>query len=254
MSVRFEQSSVLAALSEVRHGFFGRQGGRSTGIFASLNTSMSSGDDLNRVAQNRSQAVETLGFHPASLATVSQVHSSAVLVLTKPPCGNETADAMVTNVSGVTLGILTADCVPILLADPHAGVIGAAHAGWRGAVDGIVAATVDAMIGLGADPARITAAVGPAISRANYEVGPQFAADLLAQYPEAESRITRPDGGREHFDLPGFVGDRLHSAGVGRIHDLGICTYAQPDRYFSHRRATHEGITTGRQIALIGLA
>lgn len=254
MSIPFERSSVLTALSEVRHGFFGRQGGCSTGIFTSLNTSMSSGDDLNRVAQNRSQAVETLGFHPPSLATVRQVHSSAVRTLTKPPSGNEMADAMVANVSGVTLGILTADCVPVLLADPHAGVIGAAHAGWRGAVDGIIAATVDAMIGLGADPARITAAIGPAISRANYEVGPQFAADLLARHPQAGNRITRPDVGREHFDLPGFVADQLRCAGVGQIHDLGICTYADSDRYFSHRRATHEGSTTGRQIALIGLA
>lgn len=254
MSIPFELSAALATLSGVRHGFFGRQGGRSTGIFASLNTSMSSGDDLNRVAHNRSQAVETLGFHPASLATARQVHSSAVLVLTKPPSGNEAADAMVANVSGVTLGILTADCVPILLADPQAGVIGAAHAGWKGAVERIVASTVNAMVGLGADPGHITAAIGPAISLANYEVGPQFAADLLARYPAAESRITRPDGGREHFDLPGFVADQLRGAGVGRIHDLGICTYADSGRYFSHRRATHEGTTTGRQIALIGLA
>lgn len=254
MSVPFEQSSALAALSEVRHGFFGRQGGRSTGIFASLNTSMSSGDDLNLVTHNRSQTIEMLGLHPGSLATVRQVHSNAVLLFTKPRNGNETADAMVTKVSGVTLGILTADCVPLLLADPHAGVIGAAHAGWKGAVNGIVAATVDAMIGLGADPARITAAVGPAISRANYEVGPQFAADLLARHPQAGSRITKPNGGREHFDLPGFVADQLRRAGVGRLHDLGICTYAAADRYFSHRRATHEGTTTGRQIALIGLA
>lgn len=161
---------------------------------------------------------------------------------------------MVTNVSGVTLGILTADCVPILLADPRAGIVGAAHAGWKGAAAGIVAATVDAMIGLGADPAHIIAAVGPAISLANYEVGPQFAANLFARHPQAENRIMRPNGGREHFDLPGFVGDQLRGAGIGHIHDLGICTYADSDRYFSHRRATHEGTTTGRQIALIGLA
>jgi hypothetical protein len=256
MSIPFEQSPALADLPELRHGFFGRRGGVSTGAFASLNMSMNSGDSLNLVAINRAQAVEVLGFPTASLATVRQVHSSAVVVVTGAPTGGPPAeaDALVTNIRGIVLGILTADCAPILLADPEAGVIGAAHAGWRGATSGIVGATVHSMVGLGADPSRIVAAIGPTISGANYEVGAEFAANLLAQHPEAASRIDKPTGGREHFDLPGFVADQLRNAGVRLVHEMGICTYADPERYFSHRRATHEGSTTGRQIALIGLA
>jgi YfiH family protein len=255
MSIPFEQSRALAALPGIRHGFFGRRGGVSTGVFASLNMSESSGDELNLVASNRAQAVEEIGFAPSSLATLRQVHSNSVLYLTAPPTSGAPpeADAMVTNVRGLVLGILTADCAPILLADPQAGVIGAAHAGWKGAVGGITYATVLAMVGLGAHPSRIVAAIGPTISFENYEVGPQFAEDLLARHRDAANRISSPAGGREHFDLPGFVFDQLHGAGVGLVNDLGICTYAEPKRYFSHRRATHEGGTTGRQIALIGL-
>lgn len=256
MSVPFERSRALAALPGLRHGFFGRRGGVSTGVFASLNMSETGGDKLNLVASNRAQAVESLGFRPEELATMRQLHSSTVIALTQAPSRDErpAADAMVTNVQGVVLGILTADCAPILLADPQAGVIGAVHAGWKGAVSGITYAAVRAMVGLGAVPGRIIAAIGPAISLANYEVGPEFAADLLAQHRDAANRIGRPTGGREHFDLPGFIFDQLHGAGVGLVDDLGICTYAEARRYFSHRRATHEGTTTGRQMALIGLA
>ncbi|MDP1730067.1 MAG: peptidoglycan editing factor PgeF [Devosia sp.] len=255
MSAPFEQSPALAAIPGLRHGFFGRRGGVSTGIFASLNMSETSGDKLNLVAINRAHALESLGFTASSLVTLAQVHSSMVIALSGPPSEGERpeGDAMVTNVPGLALGILTADCAPILLADPEAGVIGAAHAGWKGAVEGIAHATVRAMAGLGADPARIVAAIGPAISLSNYEVGPQFAAELLARHGDAANRIGRPTGGREHFDLPGFVFDQLHGAGVGLVNDLGICTHADPRRYFSHRRATLEGSTTGRQIALIGL-
>lgn len=255
MSIPFEQSDALAGLSGVRHGFFGRRGSMSTGTFASLNMSESTGDGLNLVASNRAQAVEAIGFSPGSLAVARQVHSTMVITLSSPPLPDERpeADAMVSNVPGMVLGILTADCAPILFADPEAGVIGAAHAGWKGAVGGIIEATVNAMVGLGADPARIVAAIGPAISLGNYEVGPEFAADLVTRHWRAADHIARPTGNREHFNLPGFVFDRLEDAGVGYVNDLGICTYAEPERYFSHRRATHEGTTTGRQIALIGL-
>lgn len=256
MSIPYEQSSALAGLANVRHGFFGRQGGLSTGHFASLNMSESTGDDQNLVASNRAQAAGAIGFSPGSLTIAKQIHSTTVVTLTNPPEWDErpVADAMVSNVPGLVLGILTADCAPVLFADPEASVIGAAHAGWKGAMAGILEATVDAMVSLGADPARIVAAIGPTISLANYEVGPEFAAELLAQHRDAASRIARPAGGREHFDLPGFVFDRLERAGVGFVSDLDVCTYAEPERYFSHRRATHEGTTTGRQIALIGLA
>ena len=255
MAIPFEASAALAALAAVRHAFFGRRGGSSTGDFASLNVSEVSGDKPHLVAQNRAQAVAVLGFPPDSLVTVKQVHSSLVHTVTVPPTDGERpqADALVTNVRGLVLGILTADCAPVLLADPAAGVIGAFHAGWKGAIGGIAEATVDAMAALGADPARIVAAIGPTISLPNYEVGPDFAASLLRQHRDAGNRIATPPGGREHFDLPGFVFDRLHEAGVGLVQDLAICTYADPRRYFSHRYATHRGTATGRQIALIGL-
>jgi polyphenol oxidase len=153
----------------------------------------------------------------------------------------------------LALGILTADCSPVLLADPEAGVIGAFHAGWKGAIGGIAQATVAAMGALGAEPARIVAAIGPTISQRNYEVGPEFAANLLGRHRDAGNRIMTPPGGKEHFDLPGFIFDRLHEAGVGLVEDLRLCTYAEPKHYFSHRFATHHGTATGRQIALIGL-
>lgn len=255
MSVPFDQVASLAALPVIRHAFFGRRGGTSTGVYASLNVSESGGDDLDSVTQNRALAAQAIGFAPDRLATLTQVHSTTVIALTSPPSLAERpeADAMVTNVPGFVLGILTADCAPVLLADAEAGVIGAFHAGWKGAIGGIARRTVGAMVGLGADPARIVAAIGPTISQRNYEVGPEFAANVLKLHRDAGSRLATPAGGREHFDLPGFVSDQLHEAGVGGVEDLGRCTYADEGAYFSHRRATHQGTTTGRQIALIGL-
>jgi YfiH family protein len=187
------------------------------------------------------------------LMTLTQMHSSRVLTLERPlaPGQHPEADAMVTALPGLALGILTADCAPILLADPVAGVIGAAHAGWKGAISGILANTVAAMEALGASRQHIVAAIGPTISLENYEVGPDFVANLLAQHRDAANRVSRPPGGREHFDLPGFVFDQLHHCEVGLVHDTGLCTYGAPKQYFSHRRATHEGTTTGRQIAVI---
>ena len=246
---------TLSELAGVTHAFFGRRGGVSTGDFASLNVSETSGDDLNHVARNRAQALEWIGFPAANLATLKQVHSTIVVPLTSPaaPDARPEGDAIVTATPGLVLGILTADCAPVLLADPDARVIGAFHAGWKGAIGGIAQRTVAAMVALGAAPADIVATIGPTISAANYEVGPDFAADLLARHPAAKARLSRPDGGREHFDLPGFVLDQLRDAGVGLVEDLAICTYAHPERYFSHRYATHRGTTTGRQISLIGL-
>ena len=255
MSIPFDQSRALARLPGIRHGFFGRRGGVSTGVFASLNMSEKSGDKLNHIAENRSQALAIAGFPAGSLVTVRQVHSTHVVTVAGlTPAGDRPeADAMVTNVPGLTLGILTADCAPILFADRDAGVIGAAHASWKGATGGIGEATIRAMVALGADPERIVAAIGPTISMANYEVGPEFTANLLRQHRDAANRVTRPNGASEHFDLPGFIFDHLHNAGIGLVDDLQICTYAEPKRYFSHRFATHQNSTTGRQLALIGL-
>jgi YfiH family protein len=255
MPIPFEQSRALERLSGIRHGFFGRRGGSSTGDFASLNASESVGDKLHHVRENRAQIAGLLGFSTEALAQVKQVHSARVVVLADPAAIPERpeADAIVTNMRGAALGILTADCTPILLADVEAGVIGAAHAGWRGAVSGIAEATVQAMASLGAEPERIVAAIGPTISAENYEVGPEWAAELLRHHRDAANRISRPTGGREHFDLPGFVFDHLIGAGVGVVDDLRICTYAEPKKYFSHRWATHKGIPTGRQLSVIGL-
>jgi len=255
MTIPFEQSRALERLTGVRHGFFGRRGGNSTGHFSSLNASESVGDKPIHVQKNREQMAGLLGFSSAALAQVKQVHSARVVVLTDPAAIAERpeADAIVTDIRGAALGILTADCTPILLADAEAGVIGAAHAGWRGAVTGIAEATVLAMVSLGAAPERIVAAIGPTISEANYEVGPEWAAELLKHHRDAANRISRPEGGREHFDLPGFVFDHLIEAGVGVVDDLRLCTYAEPKKYFSHRWATHKSIPTGRQLSIIGL-
>jgi polyphenol oxidase len=256
MSAPFVASDLVPG-SGIRHGFFGRQGGVSTGPFASLNVSTASGDDLNHVAHNRGQAAETLGFSSSTLVTVAQVHGTDVVTVTAASPASQRrpeADALVTDVRGLALGILTADCAPVLLADPVAGVVGAFHAGWKGAMAGVALRTVEAMVRRGAVPDRIVAAIGPTISAANYEVGAEFAANLLAQHDNAAHRIITPSGGIAHFDLPGFVADQLRAAGLEQVDQLDICTYAEPDRYFSHRHATHHGTTTGRQIALIGLA
>jgi YfiH family protein len=256
MSVPHEQSTALAGLPGIRHAFFGRRGGVSTGTWSSLNVSEKNADRPEYVRENRALAVTTIGNTPSTLATLNQVHSVTVMAVTRPPAPGERpeADALVSDLRGITLGILTADCCPVLLADHEAGVIGAFHAGWKGAIGGIAQGTVLGMVSLGADPARIVAAIGPTISQRNYEVGPEFAANLLAQHRDAGNRISVPPGGKEHFDLPGFVFDQLHDAGIGLVEDLALCTYADPRRYFSHRYATHRGTQAGRQIAVIGLA
>ena len=255
MSIPFEQSPLLTGLPGLRHGFFGRRGGHSTGDFASLNTSETVGDKPSLVAANRADILDSLNLTAATVAQLTQVHSNRVVTLTdrRDAASRPEADAMVTATPGVVLGIQTADCAPILLADPQAAVIGAAHAGWKGALSGIIGNVVDAMVQLGARPQRIVAAIGPTISLDNYEVGPDFVANLLEQHRDASNRVTLPAGGREHFDLPGFVFDQLIEAGVGKVNDLGRCTYGNPKHYFSHRRATHEGKPAGRQISMIGL-
>jgi len=256
MTVPFEQSRLLTGIPGLHHGFFGRRGGHSTGDFASLNISESVGDLPAHVVRNRAEVLDALGLPTATLAQLTQVHSAHVVTLTDPheAASRPEADGIVTATPGVLLSIRTGDCAPILLADPEAAVIGAAHAGWRGALSGIVGATVAAMRRLGAEPSRIVAAIGPTISLDSYEVGPDFAAKLLKEHRDAESRMRTPAGGREHFDLPGFVFDQLIEAGVGKVNDLGRCTYGNPKHYFSHRRATHEGKKSGRQASIIGLS
>jgi YfiH family protein len=255
VSVPCEKSPGLNALSGVRHSFFGRSGGSSVGEFAENNMSIAVGDTPHLVEANRSAAAQTLGYLRKNLYLLKQVHSADVSVLADYP-DNDTpveADAMVTRLPALALGILTADCTPILFADGDAGVIGAAHAGWRGAADGIVGRTIAAMVALGAKRANIVAAIGPTISGANYEVGPHFMDDFVKLRPEGWRHFFLPPGERAHFDLPGFVEAELVAAGIARAERVGGCTYGQPDRYFSHRHATHQGTRTGRQIAIIGL-
>jgi YfiH family protein len=241
------------ALGDVPHGFLGRRGGVSTGIHAGLNVGIGSDDDAAAVAENRARALAAV-LPGGDLATLYQVHSATVVTLDAVPAERPQGDAMVTDRPGLALGILTADCAPILLVDHQAGVIGAAHAGWKGAVAGVAEATVAAMTALGAAPDRIAAAIGPCIARSSYEVDDAFRERVTAIDPADERFFADGRAGHHRFDLEAFVAARLAAAGVGRIQALGLDTYAQADRFFSYRRSTHRGEPSyGRQIAIIGL-
>ena len=240
----------------VPHGFFTRAGGVSAGPYASLNCSLSSADDPAAVRENRARAAAVLDLPPAALLGLTQVHGP-VVVEAREPWGEDRpkADAMVTDRPGLALGVITADCAPVLFADAEASVIGAAHAGWRGAVAGVLDATLDAMERLGAARARIAAAVGPCIAQASYEVGPDLRDEVLARDP-ADARFfaagARPD--RWQFDLPGYCAARLVAAGAGRVAALGVDTLADDGRFFSHRRRTLAGGgPIGHQISAIAL-
>ena len=243
------------ALGVVPHGFLGRSGGVSGGILAGLNAGWGSGDDRESITENRLRAVDAV-LPGARLVTVHQVHSADVVEAGDWPDDNRpSADALVADRPGTLLGILTADCAPILLADRDAGVIGAAHAGWRGAVAGVALSTIAAMEKLGARRDRIAVAVGPCIAKANYEVDHAFAERLIAAAPDNDRFFTDGSAGKPHFDLESFVVASLAAAGIARIEALGLDTYADPDRFYSYRRATHLGEPDyGRQLSLIGLA
>jgi YfiH family protein len=250
----------LPLFTEARHlahGFFTREGGVSRGIYASLNCGFGSGDERAAVTENRSRAAARLYLPASGLRTVHQVHGRSVVTVESQqwlPTAAPKADAMVTRQRGVALGILTADCAPVLLADPGAGVIGAAHAGWRGALDGVIEATVAAMTELGAQAGAIRAAVGPCIAQPSYEVGADFPAPFLAQ-DEINARFFSPGrNGRHQFDLAGYVAARLAAADVGTVQVMRVDTYAEPDLCFSYRRATHQGEPDyGRQLSAIAL-
>jgi len=245
-----------AALDGTPHGFFGRRGGVSTGAVAGLNCGLGSGDDPRSVETNRRLAADAI-LPGAPLASVYQIHSpTAVIVNGAAPYGERPqADALVTDKPGLLLGVVTADCAPVLLADPEAGVIGAAHAGWRGAMAGVTDQAIAAMISLGARVDRIAVAVGPCIARASYEVDHAFAERVLADDPANERFLGEGADGNPHFDLEAYVVARLAAAGVTRIEAAGLDTYALEDRFYSYRRATHRHEPTyGRQLSLIGLA
>lgn len=247
----------LGSLANVAHGFFTRQGGVSEGIYSSLNCGPGSGDTREAVIENRRRALAQLGGAGHELVTLYQVHGAAALCVNAAwrQNGPPRADAMATRVPGIALGVLTADCVPVLLADETAGVVGAAHAGWRGALAGILEAALFAMEELGAFRARIVAGVGPSIAQKSYEVGD----DLRTQFLDSKqdnARFFEPGGraGHWHLDLAGYVTSRLKSTGVANISAMGLCTYACEDEFFSFRRATHRGERDyGRQLSAIML-
>lgn len=244
------------ALGDVPHGFLGRAGGVSTGIYAGLNVGLGSDDDRAAILENRRRAGEAV-LPGAALVTLHQVHSADVVTVDAPIPDNTRppADALVTAMPGLLLGILTADCVPVLFADRQAGVVGAAHAGWKGAIAGVTDRTLDAMEALGARRQRIGCAIGPCIARSSYEVDAAFVQRFLDADPGNERFFA--DGGRPghaQFDIEAYVAARLAAAGVQRIEMLGQDTYAQPDRFFSYRRSCHKGEPGyGRQISLIGV-
>ncbi|MFP5076713.1 peptidoglycan editing factor PgeF [Rhizobium sp. YIM 134829] len=244
-----------AAASVIAHGFFTRQGGVSEGIYASLNVGLGSEDDRASVAENRNRVAAWFGQRLERLATVNQVHSPRAVVVDDAYRGERPeADALVTATPGLVLGVLSADCGPILFADPHAQVIGAAHAGWKGALTGVLEATIEAMIGLGAARDRIAACLGPSITAAHYEVGPEFVARFL-EADESYDRFFTPSARAGHamFDLPGLTLKRLTEAGV-KAETLGLCTYVDEERFFSYRRKTHRNEPDyGRQISAISI-
>jgi polyphenol oxidase len=252
------QAPSLSKLARIRHAFFTREGGVSRGVYKSLNGGVGSSDAPESVAENRARMAAALGVAPECLLTAYQIHSPDVVVADAPwtPEARPRADAIVTRTPRLAIGVSTADCGPLLFADSQAGVIGAAHAGWRGAFTGVIEATVAAMEKLGAERARIVAALGPAIRQPNYEVGPEFVARFMAASAD-NARFFTPSERDDHamFDLAGYIADRVQRAGIVEFEDLALCNYAEPERFFSYRRTTQRGEPDyGRHINAIALA
>jgi YfiH family protein len=250
--------SAINGISGVRHAFFTRDGGVSDGPFRALNCGFGSGDDPDNVTRNRAIALEKLELGDAELVTAYQKHTADVTIVTEPwqPADAPVADALVTALEGIALGILSADCAPVLLADPRARVVGAAHAGWRGALSGVTDAAVDAMTKLGADPARIIAAIGPCIAQRSYEVGEDFAETFVADDPDNAMffRPARREGHRM-FDLSGYISRRLNRSGVRRVIRAPGDTCLESARFFSYRRMVLEGGQEyGRGLSVIALS
>jgi YfiH family protein len=254
----FVQAASLGDLPWLRHAFFTREGGVSEGIYRSLNGGVGSRDDAEHVRENRARMAQALGIAVDRLTTPYQIHSPEV-VIAEAPWTRENApraDAVVTATPGLGVGITTADCGPVLFADPQARVVGAAHSGWKGALGGVIESTVAAMEQLGAARSRIRVALGPMIRQPSYEVG----ADLIERFQQDDTQNARffvpaARPGHALFDLAGFIAMRLARAGVGAVEDLGLCTYAEPDRFFSYRRATHRGEPDyGRHVNAIAIS
>ncbi|MDZ7906914.1 MAG: peptidoglycan editing factor PgeF [Gemmobacter sp.] len=243
------------ALGPVKHGFFTRRGGASSGIFSGLNCGTGSSDLAEVVEINRARVADAMGAGIAQLVTVHQVHSPDVVAVSAPHGGPlPKADGMVTATPGLVLGVLTADCQPVLFADPAAGVIGAAHAGWRGSKEGVLESVLDAMETLGAKRENTTAVIGPTISQTAYEVGPEFLYEFLDDDAESARFFAQGEGDRALFDLPGYALWRLRRAGIGHAEWTRHCTYRDPERFYSFRRTTHQREADyGRLISCIRL-
>jgi YfiH family protein len=249
-------SGTLSSLPGIQHAFFTREGGVSEGLYASLNAGLGSADAPERVHENRRRMAQTLGVAADALISCYQIHSDIVFIAERPHDGGDRpkADAVVTKVPGIACGVASADCGPVLFADAEAGVVGAAHAGWKGAIGGILEATIGAMEGLGADRSRIRTAIGPLIRQPSYEVSQAFV-DQFVAVDEAYGRFfAMGKPGHAQFDLPGFIAHRLTKAGVGVVDDLGLDTYPDESRFYSYRRTTHRKEPDyGRHIAGIAL-
>lgn len=237
-----------------KHGFFTRRGGASSGVFAGLNCGQGSTDQAEIVAINRARVADAMGVTPDNLLGVHQVHSATAITVDTAVGEKTRADALVTATPGLALSVLSADCQPVLFADVDAGVIGAAHAGWRGALDGVLHATVDTMEALGAKRENIVAVIGPAISQSAYEVGPEFMDSFMSEDPDFGRYFINGEGDRMLFDLPGFGLNRLRAAGVGHAEWTHHCTFSDADSFYSYRRTTHaKEADYGRLIAAITL-
>jgi YfiH family protein len=251
------RAASLSELSGVRHAFFTRGGGVSGGVYASLNGGIGSRDAATNVADNRARMAQALGVAPENFITAYQIHSPDVVTVERAwtPDARPRADAIVTRTPGLAIGISTADCGPLLFADAHAGVVAAAHAGWRGALTGVIEATIDAMEHCGANRAGIAAGLGPMIRQRNYEVGPEFVARFRAA-DESNEAFFQPSerAGHALFDLAGYIVARLAAAGIRQIEDVGRCTYADAETFYSYRRSVHRGESDyGRHINAIAL-
>ena len=250
------ESRRLSAIPGLRHGFFGREGGVSSGIYASLNGGIGSRDDPNHVVENRRRMAAAMGVAPSHFLTVFQIHSPDVAVAEAPwdTASRPRADAIVTRTAGLAIGVTAADCGPVLFVDPRARVIGAAHAGWKGALSGVLESTVQAMEKLGAERSGIVAAIGPLIRQRSYEVGSEFVERFTdADAENARFFVPSHRSGHAMFDLGGFIGMRLAQAGIPIIDDIGIDTYAD-ERFYSYRRSVHRSEPDyGRHVHAIAL-
>ena len=253
-----EWQKTMGSELQIRHGFFTARGGVSSGLYKSLNCGFGSKDDQLLIAKNRKLVATCLGFSSKQMVGLRQVHS-ATSILIDAESDTRTderaeADAMVTSTPNIALAILTADCVPVLFVAPAAGLVAAAHAGWRGAVDGVLESTIAMMVKLGAKPQQIEAVIGPAIQQASYQVGSDLRDYVLKYHSDAKIYFDNDVNRKYRFDLPGFVKWRLSMAGLLQIKNLGIDTYGESSNLFSHRKATHAALhDTGRQISVIGL-